>query len=88
MTPEQEAELIEKMADAIGEVWDCPEEDDERLLVYARAALSIAKPVIRDEALEEAMKAAAPPAWQKGSFRAEGREEAVDAIAALKSKGQ
>lgn len=32
-------EMVAVAADAIGAVWDCEEEDDERLLVYAQAAL-------------------------------------------------
>jgi hypothetical protein len=27
-------------ANAINDVWDCPEEDDDRLLVYAKAAIN------------------------------------------------
>lgn len=42
--------LIEAMADAIGDVWDCQEEDDDRLRVYARAALAVARKAILEEA--------------------------------------
>lgn len=58
-------ELVVKMADAIGDVWDCEEEDDDRLRVYARAALAVAKPVIRDEALEEAAVIVAGDVYQE-----------------------
>ncbi|RJP45462.1 hypothetical protein C4587_00770 [Candidatus Parcubacteria bacterium] len=100
MTPEQEAELVEKMADAIGEAWDCPEEDDDRLRVYARAALAIARPIIEKEAYEKAAKAASGEIscrdnnWRQDGYRewdssglyGMARDHAAMAIVALAKK--
>jgi LPS sulfotransferase NodH len=79
MTPEQEAELIEKMAKAIsdGDInWrDWVEE--------ARAALRIAKPVIRDEALDDAAKVI-----RAFGVRDYSADEVAERVLKLKSKGQ
>jgi len=49
MTPEQEDALIDRM---VSEIWRLPMDNEH--FSRMRAALSIAKPIIRDEALEEA----------------------------------
>lgn len=40
--PPMDDALVERAADAIGDAWDCEKDDDERLRVYARAALRAA----------------------------------------------
>lgn len=105
MTPEQEAELIEKMA---GEIlrfvpvgYGMRADEAEQ---YARAALSIAKPIIRADALEEAAKAAEGIEceaagdeyksggngnfWDNDSIYGTARIDVARSIRALKSKGQ
>jgi len=49
-------EMIETAADAIANAWDTPEDDDARLRVYARAALSAVLPLIRAAVIEECAK--------------------------------
>jgi hypothetical protein len=39
-------EMVQAAADAIGAAWDTDEDDDERMRVYARAALTAAAPLI------------------------------------------
>ncbi len=51
-------EWVEAAADAIGEAWDTDEDDDERMRVYARAALAAVAPLIRRATLEEAAEVA------------------------------
>ena len=45
MTNEQQ-QLVDKVAQAIWDVWDCPEDDDERIRVYAQAAISAIQPSV------------------------------------------
>lgn len=98
MTPEQEAELVDKMAkeacESMGTPWDAlaPEAREERTHEM-RAALSIAKPIIRDEALEEANKTLFAlgldnvPLFMQHDICARDMQISA-AIRALKSKGQ
>jgi hypothetical protein len=83
MTPEQEADLIEKMHEAyFSREISSGRESMER-------ALSFAKPIIRDEALEDAKAACWPSKddnWTSDQIVAFAT--AVARINAIKSKGQ
>lgn len=85
MTPEQEDELIEKMKIAYWRI-----EPGETVDARMRRALSIAMPIIRDEALEEALSVAEDEAQRTGEGDGEFyiARKIADRIAALKSKGQ
>jgi len=101
MTPEKEAELIEEIAAEIAYAAFVPPIDyggpkvywrtivPKRKEVYrreARAAFAIAKPVLRDEALEEVIDLAKQfLGFADTTSRAD--EELVSRIRALKSKG-
>jgi hypothetical protein len=111
MTPEQEAELIEKMATEICYAWFAGKNIDyggpkkywkgvveAKKEVYrreARAALSIAAPILRDEALEEAA-AKAESTWLETTFVGKAAIHAGEnmcrivaaAIRSLKTKDQ
>jgi hypothetical protein len=107
MTPEQEAELVEKMAREIYESvrpkgsFDAVKAEREAdgldfppahmcpSFIAARAALRIAKPVIRDEALEDASDNLIIEAQREGSDdTAYTLRSAAAFVSALKSKGQ
>ena len=103
MTPEQEDELIDKMAEHLREhspPWFPRKEKWEKLEERAReewrkqaiAALSLANPIIRDEALEDAARACEssfarddPSVWK---LREPTQDELATYIRSLKSKGQ
>ena len=56
MTPEQEYMMVKAMVDKF---WDLDGTDESRM----RAALSIAKPIIRDEALREFERNSTPQSY-------------------------
>lgn len=97
MTPEKELDLVEKMAEAAEAEMKKPRMHvnytpcDKRmeLCIGLRAALSIAAPILRNEALEEAAKAAEAfhqdRDWVKGSLYDTLRRETASAIRSLKS---
>ena len=66
------ADRVERVAKAIGDVWDCPEEDEDRLRVYARAAIAALGPeeVSEEEAAEALYHVKCPSRW-KGQWQSE-----------------
>jgi hypothetical protein len=104
MTPEQEADLIAGMRDAIAAAWGkdritkktyvtAETKERRRFDACARAALAIVEPVIRDEAFEEAALIASAGITQDhngygSTTRPKNTFEISENIRSLKSKGQ
>jgi hypothetical protein len=106
MTPEKERELVEKMAQEInpecfepevvktyGDLWALRQQ--EKMRSIAKTALSIAAPILRNEALEEAA-AKAESTWLETTFVGKAAIHAGEnmcrivaaAIRSLKTKDQ
>ena len=61
MTAQTPRGLVEAVADAIASAWDCPEEDDDRMRVLAKAAIAAFLRALPDHAVMQAFRQPAVP---------------------------